>query len=76
MMKYVPESSGPIVVWIVTPLTCPSKSPSQSSQSMQLPFSHFKTWLGDNGTYTQILELRSSLESTTLDNETLSMLVS
>ena len=76
MMKRVPERSGPTVVWIVTLLSCVSKSPSQSSKGKRLPFSHFRTWLGGKGTYVQILELRSSLESTTLDNEAMSMLVS
>jgi len=51
MTKCVPESTGPTLVWIVTLLACVSKSPSQSSQGMRFPFSHFRTRLGGKGTY-------------------------
>lgn len=75
MMNCVSQSSGPTVVWIVTLLMCVSKSPSQSNKVMRSSLSHFRMSLGGKGTYIQILELRSFLESITSDNEAMSMLV-
>lgn len=49
---------------------------SFSEQSRHEIAFHVRTQLGGKGTYIQIMELRSSLESTTSDNEAMSMLIS